>query len=41
MQVVIHSMDSSAHNSTSVPVASQDHAIPRLLFGELCTELFP
>lgn len=40
MQVVIQSMDSSAHNFTSVPVASQDHAIPRFLFGELCSELF-
>ena len=39
-QVVIQtSVDSSAHNSSSVSVTSQDHAIPRFFFGELC-ELF-
>ena len=39
-QVVIQTgMDSSAHNSSSVSVTSQDHAIPRFFFGELCCEL--
>ena len=40
-QVVIQTgMDSSAHNSSSVSVTTQDHAIPRFFFGELCCELF-
>ena len=39
-QVVIQSMDSSAPNSSSVSVLSQDPTIPRFFFGELCCELF-